>query len=1210
MVSRQHSASVIRTRTPKRSWIGTGIKLSALLLFLASLSCSAHPSEAPPSADRSNAGGNGTDNNAGFYMQDMNETQRDELRTSEPRLRVEDTDSRFPSAEFGRDAVNDPGSSLESAKNETTGATRTVTLDADREMADTNYSTRHSGETPAASPSPNRNPNSSMGLGATGGGAGGGEGVDLIAGRRDGGERGQGAQADSAVPASEANDEAEVDRSRRINDSMEAEEKSKEANATKKVDGWKPATASVNAIRLQVGEREDLPLRGMQVSVNVDGWRARVVIDGYFLNHHQQQLEGSFKLRLPDGATPYYLAFGQTVFGTPNQPEQKPVFFDVRNDGSLDLDVENMRRVRQRTWQSVKEARMVEKQKAAHAYIETIRRRVDPALMEWAGNGIFNCRVYPILPQQMHRIVIGYDVNLTKTADGYQYKLELPSFEGATGVERVIDLGVRNAAGTSVSVAPEGDRFTLLKNGIRERETWRWNDLKLTEVTVNITASGAQTIVGNDTAGRFTATRVSADLPAGQQGGGSANAVFLLDTSLSTRPENFYQYTKVLEQALTSNRDTIKQFALLFFNIEQRWYKNGEMIANTAENVSAMMEVVNKLALEGATDLDSALRVAVSETRWAEDKPLSCDYFLLSDGSPTWGNQDMQTMLARLEAYRVRALFAYRTPRGTDNRVLNALTTATGGGVFAITDDTSIALAAKAHNERPWQIVDMNGPGLSDILMLGRPTHLFPGQDLVIAARGELTGDDARLNIKVSRGGETKTMSLGLKMPVESTFAARIYGEIATGQLEGLLPLSEKTAEAYARHFRVPGQTCSLLMLESEADYKRFEISDKEDPLTVQMVQVATKVAELGKEQLSEAASAKSRFIGFMNKLQSMPGLGFQVSEALSAAAKSLPESAFAVQPEALNCSLTSNDDIEATVKAMLSETDIDSQKIVEAAVDRRSAGAIDDSLRLISSLVELSPGDVNVARDVAFSALEFNHGGHAFYLLRQVAELRPWEADTYRLMARSLERAGKVDAALIVYEMAYSANWKDRYGDFTKILAVDYLDFLRRCEKAESKHKLTLTEYAKFRKEALVGKLPFAEADLLVIATWNTDNTDVDLHVKEPTGEECFYGHNRTKIGGAITTDVTGGYGPEMYSLQKAPAGGYHIAVNYFRSDTNKRSLRSRVFVTVITDWGKDTQTSNTYTMTLTRGGEKISVTSITLKEGGAKPSPAGEGK
>jgi uncharacterized protein YfaP (DUF2135 family) len=60
-------------------------------------------------------------------------------------------------------------------------------------------------------------------------------------------------------------------------------------------------------------------------------------------------------------------------------------------------------------------------------------------------------------------------------------------------------------------------------------------------------------------------------------------------------------------------------------------------------------------------------------------------------------------------------------------------------------------------------------------------------------------------------------------------------------------------------------------------------------------------------------------------------------------------------------------------------------------------------------------------------------------------------------------------------------------------------------------------------------------------------DNTDIDLHVKDPGGEECFYSRPSTRIGGRISADITTGYGPEQFLLKKAIPGKYQVYVNYF---------------------------------------------------------------
>ena len=67
------------------------------------------------------------------------------------------------------------------------------------------------------------------------------------------------------------------------------------------------------------------------------------------------------------------------------------------------------------------------------------------------------------------------------------------------------------------------------------------------------------------------------------------------------------------------------------------------------------------------------------------------------------------------------------------------------------------------------------------------------------------------------------------------------------------------------------------------------------------------------------------------------------------------------------------------------------------------------------------------------------------------------------------------------------------------------------------------------------------------VILNWNTPDTDIDLHVIEPTGEDCYFGNVNTKIGAKFSKDFTQGYGPEQYLLRNAVKGKYQIQSNFY---------------------------------------------------------------
>jgi hypothetical protein len=83
------------------------------------------------------------------------------------------------------------------------------------------------------------------------------------------------------------------------------------------------------------------------------------------------------------------------------------------------------------------------------------------------------------------------------------------------------------------------------------------------------------------------------------------------------------------------------------------------------------------------------------------------------------------------------------------------------------------------------------------------------------------------------------------------------------------------------------------------------------------------------------------------------------------------------------------------------------------------------------------------------------------------------------------------------------------------------------------------------------IGKLMITSipVDIRAVINWNMDNTDIDLIVIDPNGEECSfkYRNRATSIGGRISSDITSGYGPEQFLLRRAVSGRYQVYVSYF---------------------------------------------------------------
>ena len=959
----------------------------------------------------------------------------------------------------------------------------------------------------------------------------------------------------------------------------------------KPVRTWRRAAATPNASRLVIGDRDELLPQGMQANVIIDGFRARVLLDCYFYNDRDRQLEGNFKLRLPNEASLYYFAFGQSAF------DYRPAVDKLASRGFLPEELiraggtgpTDIMKARADTWTNVKEARVVPREKAAHAYGETVRRRVDPALVEWSGAGVFNARVFPLMPGKLHRIVIGYDVNLQSVGGELVYQLDLPP-----GMpECRVDVNMAAAPGTAAEVVPAVAPFT--SGG---RAYYHFERPEGEPIRVRLTDPGTVMLVGGEAdEAPYFATRFTPELPEVPADAGNSHAVFLLDTSLSSRPEKFNIYLDLLEAVLENNRGTMTHFALLSFDVETRWWQR-KYVENTPENVRAALNHCSTITLEGATDLSAALAEATSPD-WPEkagSAAVSPDFFLLGDGAVTWGEMNLHLLADSFNSARAGSLFAFRTGlAGTAVGTLEHLARESGGAVFSVAGEDEVPAAAVAHRNRPWQLLAVDVDGGGDLLLAGRPRTVYPGQPLTLVGRGH-PAVESGIVLHLKQGDRQETARVPIDRTAASSLTGRVYGDVAVGQFESLAQAAEDVAVSYARHFRVPGRTCSLLMLESEADYQRFNIKPEDDAFVVASSPADELILRKLDEWSKRLADPKANVQHWLAKMEKMPGVELNLPTALRLVVERLPVESFRIEPGRLQCKRNDHDELPKKFAEHLSAERLDYDTIVAEARRRHDRFGGPDALKALSSLIESNPGDLVLARDVAFSAIEWDLAGQAYPLLRRVADARPYEPQIYQAIAQCLAELDRADLAILYYEVALAGKWHDRYQDFHQIARMEYLHLLNRVDRGELQTEVP--DFAEARLESLRKEVALNEADLVVTMMWNTDRTDLDLHVIEPTGEECYYQHRQTRSGGRMTSDVTEGFGPEMYQIENAPHGKFSILANYYGSDANRTQVRTKVYVTTYQLFGRPGERVSRQTVTLGSQKEKRQLTTVTIEK------------
>ncbi len=260
-------------------------------------------------------------------------------------------------------------------------------------------------------------------------------------------------------------------------------------------------------------------------------------------------------------------------------------------------------------------------------------------------------------------------------------------------------------------------------------------------------------------------------------------------------------------------------------------------------------------------------------------------------------------------------------------------------------------------------------------------------------------------------------------------------------------------------------------------------------------------------------------------------------------------------------------------------------------------------ALRVISNLAEMKLEDVGLWRTMGWRLREAAAYDEAIVAFRHVLAQRGEEPQSRRDLALVLTESGKAkldktllaEAALLLNDAAFKPSSRQsgrRGNDFqTSVLALEELNGLFAWCAAHEKDVGAFTPVTlepAFRRD-----LPL---DLRIVMSWDVDETDIDLHVLEPGGEEAYYSHRRTSTGGFVSEDVTTGYGPEEYLKKKAEKGTYKVLSNYYASHQQKMYGAAVVTATVYTGWGTKDEKRQVLSFRLDKAKDKHNIGEVRI--------------
>jgi tetratricopeptide (TPR) repeat protein len=567
---------------------------------------------------------------------------------------------------------------------------------------------------------------------------------------------------------------------------------------------------------------EPLPLAKLMVDVVVDNQVARVALDQTFHNPSPQELEGVYRFAIPPDAALQRLA--------------------MYVDGKLE------------------ESAVVERMAARRIYEEQVYRRVDPALLEWAGTGKLNLRVYPLHGDQDKRLVLAYTQSLPKLYDDWTLTVPLPEVDQPVG-----ELGftVRVKGCANCELTSPSHAITVTRSGDDALLSYTQTGARAGDslvVHVRDTRHTPHVATYKDGAESYLMVRAPADLAAGPTTYRPRNWVILDDVSAS-RDAMARRAQADLIDGFLRELDENDHVSVVAFDVTAR-------VALPATRVLDVDRPAVRKALAdegdvGATDFGVALDAALAQLGGTAPDDAMIVY--LGDGVITSGARHLDELRAKIVG---KAHFVgVGVGDAADTQTLDSLAAATGGYATTIdlADDVgwrAFDLVAALHTARvtgiQGKLVDAHGAPVAATLYA--PAQLADGEELELTAKFGSTAVPAALELTGTLAGQPWSRHIALDdggLPPGGSGAEWRRGSIDApaggdaGYLPRLWAQRHIAARLLAKHEPVPdGETrdardevirrevvelgkkyfllsrhTSLLVLENDAMYAQYGIT-------------------------------------------------------------------------------------------------------------------------------------------------------------------------------------------------------------------------------------------------------------------------------------------------------------------------------------------------------------------------------------------------
>ena len=376
------------------------------------------------------------------------------------------------------------------------------------------------------------------------------------------------------------------------------------------------------------------------VDIQIDNQVAQTAVDQIFINNYHRDLEGTYIFPISQDAS--ISKFSMFVGG-----------------------------------EEIK-GKILDKNEARGIYEDIVRRKRDPALLEYFKDGMFKASVYPIPAHGETRIKLNYSeiLKLSGGICGYRYTLNTEKFSQDPLQSVKVDVKISSQVPIKTIYSPSHDiridkqddyhaRVSYVEENTRpDKDFLLYYTVSDQDIGFNLLPYEDQDHQGYFLAMISPQVKVEADKTS------SKNIVFILDTSGSMKGEKITQAKAALSFCLNSLNPG-DRFGLIDFDDQVKPFKTG-LVRASQENVKEALSFVDKTEADGGTNIDEALLTGLRQTQGAEGPSF---IIFLTDGLPTVGETDVNGILKNVkDANRSSTrLFVFGVGYDVNTRLLDRL---------------------------------------------------------------------------------------------------------------------------------------------------------------------------------------------------------------------------------------------------------------------------------------------------------------------------------------------------------------------------------------------------------------------------------------------------------------------------------------------------------------------------------------------------------